>query len=154
SLRLWRDRLVPRRAFAGRADAQDGADGDHDLWPRRRRGLDAVLSRNLARQGRAANADLGALPRGLADRCGPCQHHRRAEGLANCGFFTIRHSLFAPFHTAAFCFSAIYARQPPNEEISRAPSAPAASTMNPLTPRPSERAMVPIDSGGGIAATN
>ena len=30
----------------------------------------------------------------------------------------------------------------------------AGSTMNPFTPRPSARRMVPIDSGGGIAATN
>ena len=37
---------------------------------------------------------------------------------------------------------------------SRAPSMPAASTKNPFTERPSDSLMVPIDSGGGIAATN
>ena len=46
------------------------------------------------------------------------------------------------------------ARQPPNVEMSRAPSTSTGSTRNPLTPRPSARRTVPIDSGGGIAATN
>ena len=50
--------------------------------------------------------------------------------------------------------SATNARQPPKAEISRAPSISAASTIKPLTPRPSARRTVPIDSGGGIAATN
>src|SRR5262249_39330819 len=57
----------------------------------------------------------------------------------------------ASYTTAA---SAIYARQPPNAEMSRAPSMPAASTRKPFTSLPSARRMVPIESGGGIAATN
>ena len=44
-------------------------------------------------------------------------------------------------------------RQPPNAEISRAPEMSAGSTMKPLTPRPSASRTVPIESGGGIAAT-
>ena len=51
-------------------------------------------------------------------------------------------------------FSAMNARQPPNAEISRAPSIAAGSTTKPFTPRPSASRMVPIPSGGGIAATN
>ena len=31
------------------------------------------------RQGRTADADLGAIPRRLADRRRPCQHHRRTR---------------------------------------------------------------------------
>ena len=46
------------------------------------------------------------------------------------------------------------ARQPPNAEMSRAPSIAAGSTIKPFTPRPSARRTVPIESGGGIAATN
>ena len=56
--------------------AQDRQDRDHDLWPRCRRRLDTVLSRFAAGQGRAADADLGALPRRLAGRRRPCQHHQ------------------------------------------------------------------------------
>ena len=57
-----------------------GADGDHQLWPRHRGGLDLVLSRCLGRRpGRAADADLGAVSRGLEDRRRPCQHHRRTQ---------------------------------------------------------------------------
>ena len=59
-----------------------GADGDHHLWPRHRGRLDAVLSRQRAGQGRPADADLGALSGGLADRRRPCQHHRRTAGYA------------------------------------------------------------------------
>src|SRR5437667_10645675 len=55
-------------------------------------------------------------------------------------------------YTAAF--SAMNARQPPNDEISRAPLISAGSTIKPFTPRPSASRIVPIDSGGGIAATN
>ena len=51
-------------------------------------------------------------------------------------------------------FSAMNARQPPNAEISRAPSIATGSTTNPFTPRPSASRIVPIPSGGGIAATN
>ena len=69
---------VSRRALAGRADAADRQDRDHDLWPRYRGRLDAVLSRQRAGQGRAADADLGAVSRRLEDRRRPCQHHRRA----------------------------------------------------------------------------
>ena len=43
-----------------RANRQDR---DHDLWPRHRGRLDAVLSRQRAGQGRAADADLGAVSR-------------------------------------------------------------------------------------------
>ena len=46
------------------------------------------------------------------------------------------------------------ARQPPNAEMSFALPTSAASTIKPLMPRPSFRRTVPIDSGGGIAATN
>ena len=46
------------------------------------------------------------------------------------------------------------ARQPPNAEMSRAPSMAAGSTRKPFTPEPSASRIVPIDSGGGIAATN
>ena len=53
---------------------------DHDLWPRRRRGLDAVLSRLRAGQSRAADADMGAISRGLENRRRACQHHRRTRG--------------------------------------------------------------------------
>ena len=76
SLRLRCDHGVSRRALAGRADAADRQDRDHDLWPRYRRRLDAVLSRRRAGQGRAADANLGAVSRRLEDRRGPCQHHR------------------------------------------------------------------------------
>ena len=51
-------------------------------------------------------------------------------------------------------FSAMNARQPPNAEMSRAPLIPAGSTTNPFTPLPSASRIVPIPSGGGIAATN
>ena len=39
-------------------------------------GLDPVLSRQRARQGRAPDADLGSVPGGLENRRCPCQHHR------------------------------------------------------------------------------
>ena len=56
------------------------------LWPRRRGGLDAVLSRCLGRQpGRAADADLGAVSRGLEDRRRACQHHRRTRSSKDMG---------------------------------------------------------------------
>ena len=45
------------------------------------------------------------------------------------------------------------ARQPPNAEMSRAPVTASASTRKPFTVRPSASAKVPIDSGGGTAAT-
>src|SRR5262245_26833009 len=53
-----------------------------------------------------------------------------------------------------YAFSAMNARQPPQAEMSRAPPISAGSTMKPLMPRPSARRTVPIDNGGGIAATN
>src|SRR6202011_5318896 len=34
----------------------------------------------MDRAGRAADADLGAVSRGLEDRRRPCQHHRRSQG--------------------------------------------------------------------------
>ena len=43
----------------------------------------------------------------------------------------------------------MYARQPPNVEMSRAPAIASASTRNPLTVRPSASRSVPIASGGG-----
>ena len=67
-------------ALAGRPDAQDRAHRDHDLWPRHRGRLDPVLSRRRAGQGRAADADLGAVCRGLENRRRPCQHYRRTAG--------------------------------------------------------------------------
>ena len=54
---------LSRRALAGRADAPDRKTVITDLWPRHRRGLDAVLSRHRAGQGRPADADLGAVSR-------------------------------------------------------------------------------------------
>ncbi len=45
------------------------------------------------------------------------------------------------------------ARQPPNSEMSRAPVTASASTRKPFTMRPSASVSVPIDSGGGTAAT-
>src|SRR3954470_22299022 len=50
--------------------------------------------------------------------------------------------------------SAMNARQPLNAVMSRAPARSAGSTRNPFTPRPSRRRIVPMDSGGGTAATN
>src|SRR4029077_20178493 len=52
---------------------------------------------------------------------------------------------------AASC--AMKARQPPKLEMSRAPATPSASTRKPLTLRPSPSSSVPIDNGGGTAAT-
>src|SRR5215211_5679794 len=62
----------------------------------------------------------------------------------------------APHHHEGYtaALSAMNARQPPNDEISRAPFTAAGSTIKPFTPRPSASRIVPIDSGGGIAATN
>ena len=54
-------------------------DRDHDLRPRLRGRLDAVSSPDDARQGRPPDADLGALPGGLARRRRACQRDRRAE---------------------------------------------------------------------------
>ena len=45
------------------------------------------------------------------------------------------------------------ARQPPSAEMSRAPTVACASTRKPFTVRPSASTIVPIDSGGGTAAT-
>ena len=56
----------------------------HHLWPRLRRGLDAVSSRHHAGQGRPADADLGEIPRRLACGRGPCQRDRR-EGRLETG---------------------------------------------------------------------
>ncbi len=69
-------------SLAGRADAADRQDRDHDLRPRYRRRLDVVLSRQRAGQGRTADADLGAVSRRLEDRRGPCQRDRRAKGMS------------------------------------------------------------------------
>ena len=79
--RSRRDRGVPRGAFAGRPRPHDFANGDHHVWPRLRRGLDAVPSRHRARDGRPADADLGAVCRRLARGRRPCQRRRRERGL-------------------------------------------------------------------------
>jgi hypothetical protein len=50
--------------------------------------------------------------------------------------------------------SAMYARHPPKPEMSRAPRSAAGSARKPLTSRPLASRIVPIDRGGGIAATN
>ena len=63
-----------------RPDAPDRQHRDHDLWPRRCRGLDAVLSRLRARQSGAADADMGAISRRLENRRRACQHYRRTWG--------------------------------------------------------------------------
>ena len=55
------------------------ADGDHHLRPRLRRRLHAVSPRQPGRQGRPADADLGALSRRLAGGRRARQHHRRAR---------------------------------------------------------------------------
>src|SRR5262249_41138844 len=43
-------------------------------------GLDVVLPRHSARQGRAADADVGAICGGMEDRRRACQRHRRTPG--------------------------------------------------------------------------
>ena len=48
---------------------------------------------------------------------------------------------------------AMKARQPPKLEMSRAPAIASASTRKPFTLRPSPSSSVPIDNGGGTAAT-
>ena len=66
------DSGVSRRAPRSGAGAHAGAHGDHHLWPRSRDLLDDVPPREQ-RAGRAPDADLGALSRGLAHRRGACQ---------------------------------------------------------------------------------
>jgi hypothetical protein len=71
--------------------------------------------------------------------------------VANVDFSSLLAIRPLPAVAAAF---ATKARQPLNAEMSRAPSTAAGSTRKPFTPRPSARRTVPIDIGGGIAATN
>ena len=65
-LRPRGDRRLPRRALARRPRAHALAHRHHHLRPRLRRRLHAVPPRDAARQGRPADADLGALARRLA----------------------------------------------------------------------------------------
>ena len=109
------------------------------LRPRPRRRLDALRSPLHARQNRPADADLGALSRRLARRRRARQRDRRAE------VASARPRLCRRLATKA--------RQPPKLEMSRAPATASASTRNPLTALPSASSSVPIESGGGTAAT-
>jgi len=70
---------------------------------------------------------------------------RGSKGIIRSAGLGVRDTRFHP------CF-AINARQPLKAEISRAPAMSAASTIKPLTARPSASRTVPIESGGGIAA--
>ena len=65
------------RSSAG-LGAPAGPNPDHHLWRRLCSGCDTVLSRDYARQGRPADADVGKNERGLAGCRGACQHYCRA----------------------------------------------------------------------------
>ena len=71
--------LYGHHEVAGWARPQHFAYCDHHLWPGFRGGVHAVSPRHLAGQGRAPDADLGALSRGLAGGGGPRESDRRAE---------------------------------------------------------------------------
>ena len=117
------------------------ADGDLNLRPRLRGGLDPVLPRQPAR----AKLDGRCRP-GCACGEGWRIVAAHVSVIDEPKFdFQAHPRCYAPprndadVYTAALC--AMKARHPPNAEISRAPSTACASTRNPFTPRPSASAM-------------
>ena len=96
-----RGRGLPRRALAHQPGAHALAHGDHHLRPRLRRRLHAVPPRQRARQGRPADADLGALSGRLARGRRARQPDRCAQELT-----TDRRPMTRPRHprsTSAAC---------------------------------------------------
>ena len=70
-----------RNPLAERSDTQARSHDHHDIRPRLCNGEHLVLSRQHAGKGRPPIANVGAVRRRLAHRCGACQHYRHSNDL-------------------------------------------------------------------------